>query len=205
MGTVVVENSISQTFRGVYRTRRAAKWMDEETGQHINLAQKAREGNWWISRPEFIDIEDYIFACKVRANCLPCPTNLTKWKEHDNKSCPLCGCPNCNQKHILSGCNKLLPQYTRRYNYMVDTMHKILTESCNMTVLKEKELPDSNLRPDLTIPEGKERGVFLDVWITSVEYLDKGIPKVFYLSCINKWSLISKFLYFRYLSQRNIP
>lgn len=46
VGTVVVENSISQTLRGVYRTRRAAKWMDEETGQHINLAQKAREGNW---------------------------------------------------------------------------------------------------------------------------------------------------------------
>ena len=181
VGTVPVKNNLTQTLRGISRTRRAAKWMNGVTGQHVDLARKAREGNWWIAKPDYISIEDYIFACKTRVNCLPCPVNLMKWKKADKKSCPLCGCPCCTQSHILSGCPKLLQYYTKRHDYMVNTMHKILTESCNFSVLKEKEIPNSCLRPDLTIPEGKAKGVFLDVGITASENPDKGISLAFNL------------------------
>lgn len=179
VGTIPINGNITQTLRGVYRTRRAANWVDEESGQHMNLAQKAREGNWWISRQDFITEKDYRFVCKVRVNALPCPTNRVKWKEDISKKCPLCNHPNCTQQHILSGCPTLLPQYQKRHDHMVKAMKKMLEDNCYSTVFREKTLPNSTLRPDLTVPEGKARGVFLDVGVTASDLFNVGIPHVF--------------------------
>ena len=129
VGTVQVKENITQTLRGVHRTQRAAKWMNDATGIHINLSQKAREGNWWISKPDYISEEDYKFACKVRVNCLPCPANKLKWRETDSKACPLCGHPNCNQAHILSGCPKLMNEYAKRHDKMVNAVENILLKT----------------------------------------------------------------------------
>ena len=193
VGSVPVDNNnVTQTLRGVFKEKRLASWKRTTTGTHLNLAIKAQEGNWWISHPEYISTNDYKFACKVRTNCLPCPANLQKWKVTQDKRCPLCGYPNCTQKHILAGCPKLAHHYTNRHNYMMHTVEQIITNTLKSVVFKEKTIPNTSLRPDLTIPEGKDRGIFLDIGVTGGEDPDKTMARV------------NKEKYTKYTKQRGI-
>ena len=175
-GSMPVGEEVSRTLRGIYREKLAASWQRGTTGSHINLAMKAHLGNWWIANPRYLSASDYRFACRVRVNCLPVQANIAKWNKGAPNLCPLCQAHKGTQKHMLCGCEKLFPRYTIRHNKMVEELQRSLKRK--WTVLRERGIKGLPLRPDLTIPEGTERGVYLDVGVTGGETLDGSMMKV---------------------------
>lgn len=174
-GSMPIQEDTSRTLRGIYRERLASQWLHTTTGTHIGLAQKAHLGNWWIANPRYLSASDYRFACRVRVNCLPVQANVAKWTHGGSPLCPLCRQHKGTQKHMLCGCERLLPRYTERHNRIVNELERALKRK--HVVLKERAIKGQLLRPDLTIPEGAQRGIYLDVAVTGGETPDGGMMK----------------------------
>jgi hypothetical protein len=109
----------------------------------------------WMRLPHLFTEFSRRFAMLAQTGQISCGANLKLWGQADSAECKLCGKYE-STAHVLNGCEKRLPIYTRRHNAGLKVLVKELrkthpTAEIRVDTTLPREVSSSILRPDIVI------------------------------------------------------
>uniref|UniRef100_A0A7E4VPB3 Reverse transcriptase n=1 Tax=Panagrellus redivivus TaxID=6233 RepID=A0A7E4VPB3_PANRE len=135
-------------------------------GKVFKVASLSPASNHFAYRGDYTTFAAWNFIHKARHNVValngcfmfPVPT----------QSCRKCGYVKETLPHVLNRCNIHMTAATRRHNAVVNRLEKVLPQNSHTRILTNQTVPgcDSNLRPDITVIDDKNRiATIIDVAI----------------------------------------